>query len=136
MSDCIFCAIIAGNIPAHKVYEDDKTLAFLDINPLAKGHVLVIPKEHSRNLLDIKDEDMAAVGRTISRAAKAVRTVTNCDGINVLQTNEPAAMQEVFHTHFHLIPRWMNDDIQFSAPRKELDEVVAKELVAALQNVF
>ncbi|MFW9779396.1 MAG: HIT family protein [Candidatus Heimdallarchaeota archaeon] len=136
MSDCIFCEIISGNIPAYKVYEDDKTLAFLDINPTARGHILVVPKEHSRNLLDIHDEDMAAVGKVITRGVKALKMVTNCDGINLLQTNEPAAMQEVFHTHFHLIPRWTNDDIRFSAPRRELDPAAAKELVESLQNSF
>lgn len=134
MSDCIFCAIIAGNIPAYKVYEDEKTLVFLDINPLARGHSLVIPKVHSRNLLDIHEEDVAAVGKTVARTAKALKSVTNCGGINVLQTNEPAARQEVFHTHFHVIPRWTNDEIQFSAERLKFEE--DEQLFTALRTAM
>ena len=122
MDDCIFCKIIKGEIPSIKLYEDEKTIAFLDIYPVAKGHTLIIPKNHSATLYDISIEDAEAVGATVSRVTKTVKKVLKCDGVNVYQGNEKAAMQEIFHVHFHVIPRFEDDGIVFMAQKSELKE--------------
>jgi histidine triad (HIT) family protein len=113
--DCIFCKIVAGEIPAHKIDEDDKTLAFMDINPWTRGHALVIPKEHSRNIYDIEPEDLAAMHITGQRVAKRMRDRLHAEGINILQSSEPIAMQTVFHTHAHVIPRYSDDGLRLPA---------------------
>jgi histidine triad (HIT) family protein len=113
--DCIFCKIVAGEIPSHKIDEDDKTLAFMDINPWTRGHALVIPKEHSRNIYDIDPDDLAALLATAQRVARRMRDRLGCDGINVLQSSEPVAMQTVFHTHVHVIPRYSDDGLRLPA---------------------
>jgi len=114
-SDCLFCKIVAGEIPSHKIDEDDKTLAFMDINPWTKGHALVIPKEHSRNIYDADPEDLAAAHKSAQRVAQRMRGRLNCEGINVLQSSEPVAMQTVFHTHVHVIPRYSDDGLRLPA---------------------
>ena len=134
MEECIFCKIIAGELPCIKLYEDEKTIAFLDIYPVAKGHTLIIPKNHSATLYDISIEDAEAVGGTVSRVAKAVKKVLKCDGVNVYQGNEKAAMQEIFHVHFHVIPRFEGDQIVFMAQKTELEE--DPELTEALAQVL
>jgi histidine triad (HIT) family protein len=113
--DCIFCKIIAGEIPSHKIDEDDKTLAFMDINPWTRGHSLVIPKAHSRNIYDADPEDLAAAVATAQRVAQRMRDRLNCEGINLVQSSEPVAMQTVFHTHVHVIPRYSDDGLKLPA---------------------
>lgn len=103
--NCIFCKIIAGEIPCHKVYEDDRVLAFLDVGPLSVGHVLVIPKTHAVQLHDMADEDAGAIGTVLPRLARAVSAATGTKAYNVLQNNGEAAGQVVMHVHFHLIPK-------------------------------
>ncbi len=105
MSDTIFTKIIAGDIPSHKVYEDDKVFAFLDINPLSPGHTLVIPKEPAKTLDALSDDASAAIGRALPRIARAVMAATGTDQYNILQNNGPRAHQAVFHVHFHIIPK-------------------------------
>jgi histidine triad (HIT) family protein len=122
METCLFCKIIAGEMPSTKLYEDEKTIAILDIFPLARGHTLIIPKVHSDTLYDIEIEDAQAVGATVSRVTKAVKKVLKCDGVNVYQGNEKAAMQEIMHVHFHVIPRFLDDEIVFMAQKGELGE--------------
>src|SRR4051794_28420348 len=118
--DCIFCKIVAGEIPSHKIDEDDKTLAFMDINPWTRGHALVIPKAHSRNVYDIDPEDMAAVMATAQRVAQRARDRLGAEGINLLQSSEPVAMQTVFHTHVHVIPGYPAAGPQIPAqPQRE-----------------
>ncbi len=101
----VFAKILKGEMPAHKVYEDEHTMAFMDIMPRVEGHTLVIPKNGSRNLLDIDDEDLCHLMRTVAKIARAVKKAFNADGILVQQFNEPAAGQVIFHTHFHVLPR-------------------------------
>jgi histidine triad (HIT) family protein len=113
--DCIFCKIVSGEIPSHKLDEDDKTLAFLDINPWTRGHSLVIPKEHSRNIYDIEPDDLAAAHIAAQRLAKRLREKLDCEGMNTIQSSEPAAMQTVFHTHVHVIPRYSDDGLKLPA---------------------
>ena len=105
MADTIFSKIVAGEIPCHKVYEDDLVLAFLDVNPLSVGHTLVIPKEPAETLDQMSDEAAAAIGRVLPRIARAVVAATGTTQYNVLQNNGPAAHQAVFHVHFHIIPK-------------------------------
>lgn len=102
----VFAKILRGELPCTKVYEDDKTFAFMDIMPRADGHVLVIPKNSSRNILDIAPDDLAAVIASVQKLAKAVKTAMTADGITIQQFNESAGGQVVFHLHFHVLPRW------------------------------
>ena len=105
MAATIFSRILRGEIPCHKVYEDDLVLAFLDIAPLARGHVLVIPKEPAASLDALSDESSAAIGRVLPRLCRAVQRVSGCDAYNVLENNGPLAHQAVFHVHFHIVPK-------------------------------
>jgi histidine triad (HIT) family protein len=108
---CVFCAIVKGDVPAEIVYEDEVTLAFMDIHPAAQGHTLVIPKGHFRNIYDIEEEALLATARTTMKVARAVRAAFEPDGLNILQANEPGGYQSVFHFHFHIVPRWKDDDL-------------------------
>ena len=107
--DCLFCKIAAGEIPSTKVYEDDRVLAFMDINPVTDGHLLVIPKTHAATILDIDPDDLAAVMEVARRVAKAQQAALNMPGLNLLQSNGRAATQLIDHLHVHLIPRWPDD---------------------------
>ena len=102
----IFAKILGGQIPSVKVYEDDKTLAFMDVMPEAEGHVLVIPKEGAENILDLSPAGLAALMATTQKVAKAVDKALAPDGILLKQYNRAAAGQSVFHVHFHIVPRW------------------------------
>jgi histidine triad (HIT) family protein len=105
MANTIFGKILRGEIPCHKVYEDDLVLAFLDVGPLSRGHTLVIPREAAETLDALSDESAAAIGRVLPRLCRAVKKVTGCADYNVLQNNGSLAHQAVFHVHFHIIPR-------------------------------
>lgn len=109
--DCIFCKIIRGEIPAIKVYEDDVSLAFMDINPIAPGHCLVIPKHHAQNIFVTPPAASAAAMATVSRVAAAVDKAIAPEGMNIVQANGPGAKQSVFHIHFHIIPRRADDGL-------------------------
>lgn len=111
MKDCIFCKILAGEIPSHKIYEDDKVYAFLDISCDSYGHTLVIPKNHCANVLDCESEGLKAVMAAVQKISR--HYVDNCgfDGVNVLNASGRAAQQSVFHLHFHIIPRKENDGL-------------------------
>ncbi len=102
----VFARILRGELPCHRVYEDERTLAFMDIMPRADGHVLVIPKAPARTLLDAAPEDLAATVATVQRVARAVKAATGADGLTIQQFNESAGGQVVFHLHFHVIPRF------------------------------
>ncbi len=102
----VFAKILRGELPAQKVYEDEQTLAFMDIMPRAKGHTLVIPKTPARNVLDATPEQLAACMATVQRIARAVMKAFDANGASIMQYNEPAGGQVVFHLHFHVIPRW------------------------------
>ena len=101
----IFSMIIDGEIPCHKVYEDDLVIAFLDINPFSTGHTLVVPKEASRTLDKLSDESSAALGRVLPRISRAILSATGAEEFNIIQNNGPNAFQSVFHVHFHIIPK-------------------------------
>ena len=103
--DNVFAKILRGEIPAHRVYEDAETLAFMDVMPQAEGHTLVIPKAPARGLLDAEPASLAATMATVQRVARAVKTAFSADGLTILQYNEPAGGQTVFHLHVHILPR-------------------------------
>lgn len=107
----IFSRIVHGEIPAAKVYEDDLTLAFMDINPASRGHLLVICKEESPDIFSVSEEALLATARTTQRVAHAIRKALQPDGLNILQNNGAAAGQVVFHYHVHIIPRWEGDGV-------------------------
>ena len=116
MEDCIFCKIISGKASTEKLFEDDKTFAFLDIFPASQGHTLVIPKKHYRTLSEMGSDDLSATIKTVQKIGKAVSKAMGADGFNVVQSNERAAGQVVFHVHFHVIPRKEGDKLSFSWP--------------------
>jgi len=109
MADTIFTKIIRGDIPCHRVYEDDHVLAFLDVNPVSRGHTLVIPKEPAVTLDKLSDDAAAAIGRALPRISRAVLAATGTETFNVLQNNGAAAHQAVSHVHFHIIPKYPDD---------------------------
>lgn len=104
--DNIFAKILRGDLPAHRIYEDDHSFAFMDIMPRGEGHCVVIPKAHARNLLDIAPNDLAKLIQTVQHIAKASLKAFGADGVTIEQFNEPAAGQSVYHLHFHVIPRF------------------------------
>lgn len=110
MSDCIFCKIIKGDIPAARIYEDDHVLAFLDISQVTKGHTLVIPKVHKENVYELTDEVAANYFKAIPKISRAINGAFEPVGLNVLQNNGEAAGQSVFHFHMHMIPRYGKGD--------------------------
>lgn len=132
----IFDKILDGDIPCHRVYEDDHVLAFLDVGPLSDGHTLVIPKERKARLHELSDEAAAAIGRVLPRLSRAVMQATGATAYNVLQNNGADAHQAVMHVHFHIIPRFTDRDsgsglgLQWDAG--SLDDASAKDLVARI----
>jgi histidine triad (HIT) family protein len=131
--DCIFCKIVSGEIPSHKIDEDDKTLAFMDINPWTRGHALVIPKAHSRNIYDVDPDDLAAMHLAAQRLAQRMRDRLSAEGINLLQSSEPVAMQTVFHTHVHVIPRYSDDGLRLPAHPQPAEHEELAELAEQLR---
>ena len=109
MTDCVFCKIRDGQIPSMRVWEDERTLCIMDINPLNSGHCLVLTKAHAPTIFDAAVEDLQAAIATAKYVADGLRAALKPDGLNVLQANGAAAFQSVLHFHFHLIPRWNND---------------------------
>jgi histidine triad (HIT) family protein len=110
--DCLFCKIIAGEIPSERVDEDERTVAFMDINPATRGHVLVIPRAHAANLLEIDAEDLAATVTAAQRVARTAVERFGADGVNLLNSCGPVAWQTVFHFHIHVIPRYEGDPLR------------------------
>jgi histidine triad (HIT) family protein len=125
--DCIFCKIVAGELPSETVQEDQHTVAFMDINPWTRGHALVIPRTHSRNIYEVSDEDLRHTAIAAKQLAVRVKERLRCDGVNVLNASEPAAWQSVFHFHMHVIPRYADDPLELPVrPREaEPDELAA-----------
>lgn len=133
VSDCIFCKIVAGDIPASKVYEDDHFLAFLDISQVTPGHTLVIPKKHARNLLEMTPDETADLFNVVSTVTKKVESATQPQGMNIISNMEEIAGQSVFHTHVHILPRYSQEDdlkIDFIAHEPDFDHLaqLAKEI--------
>lgn len=137
MAETIFGKIIAGQIPCHKVYEDDRVLAFLDINPLTRGHTLVIPKEPAETLDKLSDESAAALGRVLPRLCRAVIAATGVSQYNVLENNGSGAHQAVFHVHFHIIPKPnSNEGLGLAWAARSLDSKDASALVSLIAEAL
>jgi histidine triad (HIT) family protein len=124
-SNNVFAKILRGELPSQKVYEDADTLAFMDIMPRCEGHTLVIPKGHVRNLLDASPAQLAACLKTVQKVAAAAVKAFDADGLTLLQANEAAGGQVVFHLHFHLMPRWEGKSLGPAGSRMEKPEVLA-----------
>lgn len=112
--DCIFCKIIAGDIPSFKLYEDDDTFAFMDINPANEGHALVIPKQHFADVHTVSDAALTATALTAKKIAAALERTLQPGGVNLLQANGAAAAQSVLHFHLHVLPRYANDELKLN----------------------
>ncbi|MGT2846788.1 HIT family protein [Streptococcus massiliensis] len=126
MADCIFCKIIAGEIPSSKVYEDEHVLAFLDISQVTPGHTLVIPKEHYRTILDMNAESASHLFAKVPEIANKIMRATGAKGMNIMNNTEEIAGQSVFHTHVHLAPRYSTDDdlnISFVAHEPDFEKL-------------
>ena len=132
--DCLFCRIVAGELPATRVDEDERTITFMDINPATRGHVLVVPREHVKDLLEIDAGALEAVTLAAQRVAKVMPDRLGADGVNLLNSCGRAAWQTVFHFHVHVIPRYEDDPLELPTrpQRAEEDELaeVARELRA------
>jgi histidine triad (HIT) family protein len=111
MTDCIFCRIVAGELPSIKVYEDTDTIAIMDINPATRGHVLVIPREHSTDIHQIEDRDLAHTAVVAKQLARQAVSQLGAQGVTIMQSNGAAAWQTVFHYHVHVIPRYEGDPL-------------------------
>ena len=131
MSDCVFCKIVAGQLPSIKVHEDEHTLAFMDLGQVNPGHVLVAVKKHAANIFELDDTQAAAVARTSTRVALAIREAFKPEGLSVYQANGKAAGQTVFHYHVHLLPRHDADGMELTwpvknPPREKLEDYAGK----------
>lgn len=131
MNDCVFCKIVAGQIPSTKVFEDEHTLAFMDIGQVNPGHVLVAVKKHADNIYQLDDAQAAAVARTNTRVARAIEEAFKPEGLSVYQANGKAAGQTVFHYHVHLLPRHAGDGMELTwpvknPPREKLEDYAAR----------
>ncbi len=130
--DCIFCRIVAGEIPAQVVSEDERTISFMDVHPGSRGHALVIPRRHTRDLWEIDQEDLAAVMQAAQRLALRVRERLGADGVNLINSSGAAAWQTVFHFHVHVLPRYENDPLRLPWTPAEGDP---EEIAALAQQL-
>ncbi len=119
--DCIFCKIVAGELPSERVDEDQHTVAFMDVNPWTRGHALVVPRYHSRNIYEIEDDDLRHSAVAAKRLARRMRERLRCDGVNLINSSEPAAWQTVFHFHVHVVPRFTGDPLRLPGEPKQVD---------------
>lgn len=135
MAETVFSKILAGDIPCHKIYEDEQVFAFLDIGPLSKGHTLVIPKEPAETLDQLSEEASAAIGRVLPRISRAVLAATGATAFNILQNNGPLAHQAVFHVHFHIIPKYEDGKgLGIGWDTSKLGQAQAEKLAASITS--
>jgi histidine triad (HIT) family protein len=132
--DCIFCRIVAGDLPSEMVQEDEHTVAFMDINPWTRGHALVIPRNHSPNLYEVGEDDLRHTSSAAKRLALQMRERLRCDGVNLLNASEPAAWQTVFHFHMHVIPRYQDDPLQLPVQPQQAEPAKLAEVAAELRG--
>lgn len=132
--DCIFCKIAAGDLPSERVDEDEHTVAFMDINPWTRGHALVIPRNHSKNVYEAPDADLGHTVAAAKRLALRMRDRLGAEGVNLLVCCEPAAWQSVFHLHIHVIPRWSEDPLRLPGTPMQPGEGELAEVAAELRG--
>ncbi len=133
-SNCIFCKIIAGEIPCFKLFEDELTMAFMDINPGNEGHALVIPKEHWEDVHAIPSDLIGSTTKTVKKIATAVEETLRPDGINLVQANGKGAAQSVFHFHMHILPRCMDDELKMNWGVRPGDMDAIKEVYERIKK--
>jgi len=136
MSDSIFSKIIRGEIPCHRVYQDEWVLAFLDINPVARGHTLVVPKEPAATMAELSDQAAAGLGKALPRICRAVMKVTGATAYNLLQNNGAEAGQEVMHVHVHVIPRTASDGLRVTWRPAKLDAEQGADLARQIARLL
>jgi len=132
MSDCIFCKIANGEIPSTTVYEDEEFRVILDVSPASRGHALILPKAHFRDLYDITEEQAQKAMALAKRIGSKMKEALGCDGLNILQNSEVAAGQTVFHFHMHLIPRYEGDNVQIKWIPGSLSEEDKEDILGAM----
>ncbi|MDY6768482.1 MAG: HIT domain-containing protein [Candidatus Nanohaloarchaea archaeon] len=132
--DCPFCSIVEGRMDAHIVHDGDDVLAFLDVNPVSRGHTLVVPKQHAREITDLDDATTASLFEAVRDVAAACEDGLNPRGVNILQSNGKAAGQEIDHMHAHVIPRYKTDGLFFSFDAGDLDDEEAHDVIEAVQS--
>jgi histidine triad (HIT) family protein len=130
MSECLFCGIVAGDVPAQIVDSDEHTVAFMDINPATRGHALVVPREHSADLMEISDPELERTMLAARRLARKLESALEPDGFNILNSCRPAAWQTVFHFHVHVVPRYEDDPLKLPWVPREADP----ERIAAIAD--
>lgn len=139
MDDCIFCKIVAGEIPSATIYEDDHTLAFLDANPNNHGHTLVVPKTHAKNILDISEDSLSRMMPAVKKVSKAVFEGVGAVGLNITMNNERPAGQVIFHLHIHIIPRFEGDGLKVwtrKTPYKNGEMAQVAEKIRAVLSIL
>lgn len=136
MTDCVFCKIISGDIPAAKIFEDEDSLAFLDINPINIGHTLVVPKKHFDTLYDLPAELIGSLFKNIQMLTVAVKKSVGCEGINIGMNNERAAGQLVPHTHIHIIPRYLNDGFAHWKGKRPYEKGEAEKVAEKIKGTI
>lgn len=136
MENCVFCRIARGELPASKVYEDEHTLAIMDIQSVNPGHMLVLVKPHRDNVYTLDDELAGAAMKTAARMARATKAAFGCEGVTLLQANEPAGAQTVFHFHIHVLPRWHGDGMELAWPAKNPSREALAEMAEKLRAVL
>src|SRR3989344_3538578 len=134
-NDCIFCKIVSKKIPADIIYEDNDTLAFLDVSPVNIGHTLVIPKKHFRNIFDIQKKEYKKVMETGWKITPKIKEAVEAGGVNIGNSNEKIANQAVFHLHIHIMPRFENDGLKMF-PSKKYKEGEAKDIAEKIKSLF
>ena len=132
--DCVFCKIIAGELPSERVDEDEHTVAFMDLNPWTRGHALVVPRNHSRNLYEIEEDDLLHSAVASKRLALRMRDRLRCDGVNLINACEAAAWQTVFHFHVHVVPRFTGDPLRVPVTPQQADEADLAAVAAELRG--
>jgi histidine triad (HIT) family protein len=134
VAECLFCGIVEGSVPSQTVDSDERTVAFMDINPATKGHALVVPRAHSIDLIDVEPEDLAATMAAVQRLVKRMDQVLEPDGFNVLNASRPAAWQTVFHFHVHVIPRYDDDPLKLPWVPRGGDEAEIAAIAGRLRS--
>src|SRR3954465_12178721 len=132
--DCIFCKVLAGEIPSERVYEDDHAVAVMDINPWTRGHAVVIPRKHAAAVFEIGGGELEHVIVAAKGLATKMRDTLGCDGINLLQSNGAAAWQTIFHLHFHVIPRYDDDPLELPHPPKPAEPEALAEVAEVIRG--
>ena len=132
MNDCVFCKIVRNELPSSKIDENEEVVVFLSL----EGHPLVVPKKHIQDIYDLDNETGASIMKEAIKISKAVKKGLQCDGVNLIQANEPAARQDVFHFHLHIKPRWHNDKVVLDWPTKEMDKESRKQTAQKIKQAL